>query len=48
MSVDEIGNHVRIDVTAANQHGTKAYCSFLVTYKGEYTILELKLRCVRM
>ena len=40
VSVDEIGNHVRIDVTAANEHGTKAYCSFQVTYIGEFTFLE--------
>ena len=35
-SVSNIGKYVRIDVTAKNSHGTEAYCSFLVTFKGMY------------
>ena len=34
-SLASIDSYVPIHVTAKNSHGTEAYCSFLVTFKGE-------------
>ena len=35
-SLNSVGTAERIDVTARNQYGTEAYCSFLVTFAGEF------------